>query len=85
MPKISRYIGQTVAVMTECNRLVKVEFNELPGGDVELTLIKAGTFERVRGFGHQTTTAECYKAAPWDATTKAKWALMFFDLKVKEV
>ena len=82
MPIVKRYIGQTVAVMTECNRLVKVEFNEVPGS-VELTLVKAGTFERVRGFDIKTITADDYKARPWDATLLAAWAVGCFGLKIK--
>lgn len=83
MPTVKRYIGQTVAVMTECNRLVKVEFSEVVGGGVELTLVKAGTFERVKGFSIQSITAADYKGCPWEASAKSAWAVKHFGLKVK--
>jgi len=83
MPRIMRYIGQTVAVMTECNKLVVVEFNQLPGGDIELSLLNAGMFTRLRGYGLPVITGDDYKARPSGFAAEASWAIGHFDLKVK--
>ena len=84
MPAITRFIGETVAVMTECNKLVKVEFSERSDNDIELRLVHVHNCEPLRGYGKLTITSEQYKARPWQPAPRAAWALDFFGLQIKK-
>lgn len=85
MARIKRYLFSTVAVMTMCNQLVKVEFNELPSGEVELTLLSVCSLEKVRGSWHPIISRETYKERPDSGSLCAAWALQYFGLVIKAV